>query len=416
MSPTKTKSSSKSKSKKTSKKKKTPDPSKKKEQKKQDKKKSQPKTFWQNIINKIKTDSRYKALVIYGAIFLIFSICAFGVLGYAMYVNSDRAAANADKHNININEFNSEPEPLVKPRRIDGVVVATEDSNKIPVCVMIENAAFSGVRPQSGLQAASLVYEIIVEGGITRLMAVFTGEETDPVGPVRSSRDTYLEFASELDCMYTHAGGSFTSMLALQEQGYKDLDALREYTYFWRDPNKPNPHDLFTKTENLYQAVVDHTWEDEPTYDPWLFTDETPATERLAFGQEGYAQEVNIYIGGAYDVKYKYNSENNYYERWNGGVEHIDANTGEILKVNNIIIEKVPPGWIIEGKGRINFDVTGEGEAHIFRQGEHIQGTWKKDDRLVRTKYYDANGNEIEFVRGNSWVHIVPEDRTFDWQ
>ncbi|HBY73267.1 MAG TPA: hypothetical protein DEG44_01080, partial [Candidatus Kerfeldbacteria bacterium] len=246
--------------------------------------------------------------------------------------------------------------PLTQPRKIDGVVVATADANMVPACVMIENAAFSGVRPQAGLSAASVVYEIIVEGGITRLMAVYAGEQTDPVGPVRSSRDTYLEFASEYNCAYVHAGGSYTAQLAIDNLELRDIDALREYQWFWRDSNKYAPHNLFTNTENLYKAIAEgHSWKEAPTYTSWKFVDDT----KLPTGEA--ATEVNIAFGGSYDVTYIYNTEGKYYERTNGGVLQTDSNTDATLTTRNIIVQHVPPGIFIEGKGRVNFSVTGEG-------------------------------------------------------
>lgn len=304
-----------------------------------------------------------------------------------------------------------ETTPLTLPRRIDGVVVATADANNVPACVMIENAAFDGVRPQSGLSAAAVVYEIIVEGGITRLMAVYAGEQADPVGPVRSARDTYLEFASEYNCAYVHAGGSYTAMSAIPHFGLRDLEALREYQWFWRDSSKYSPHNLFTNTENLYKAISEgHSWTDAPTYTSWQFVDD----DKLPTGEP--ALEVNIAFGGSYDVIYAYNTEGKYYERTNGGVLQTDAATGRTLTTRNIIVQHVPSGIYIEGKGRVNFSVTGEGTAEIFRNGVLTKGTWKKADRLGRTLFYDETGAEIPLVRGNSWVEIVPEGYSVTWK
>lgn len=309
------------------------------------------------------------------------------------------------------NKKKKKDEPTVVERHIDGMMVATADANMVPACVMIENAAFDGVRPQSGLSAASVVYEVIVEGGITRLMAVYAGEQADEVGPVRSARDTYLEFASEYNCGYAHAGGSYTAMLAIPRFDMRNIDALLESKYFWRDSGKYSPHNLFTSTANLYEAIGDgHSWTDEPTYATWNFAndDELPTGEA--------ATEVNIAFGGSYDVQYRYNAEGKYYERVNGGIVQTDANTGNTLTTRNIIIEKVPEGIYIEGKGRVNFAVTGEGEVYIFRNGVLTQGTWKKADRLDRTRYYDADGNEIALARGNTWVEVVPEGYSYDWK
>lgn len=317
----------------------------------------------------------------------------------------------ADKVNKkNANEKDDE-EPTILPRHLDGLVVAAADANKVPACVMIENAAFDGVRPQAGLSAAQVVYEVIVEGGITRLMAVFAGEKADTVGPVRSARDTYLEFASELNCAYAHAGGSYTALQAIPNFDMRDLDGLREPKWFWRDNRKYSPHNLFTSTDNLYEAIkTGHSWTDAPTYAVWNFVDDKKITD----GET--ANEINILFGGSYNVTYNYSAELAAYERINGGVAHTDANTGKTLTARNVIVQKVPPGDYIEGKGRVNFSVTGEGEVYIFRLDKMEKGTWKKVDRLARTQFFDASGKEIALVRGTSWVEIVPEGYEFNWK
>lgn len=368
------------------------------------------------LIKPFKNNHKVQFIALIIAIILIVSAACISLF---IFQQPEKKKTTKNNYAIDINEFadNQEvaPEPTTLPRRLDGLMVSKADANRVPVCVMIENAAFDGVRPQAGLSAASVVYEVIVEGGITRLMAVFAGEKTDQVGPIRSARDTYLEFASELDCAYTHAGGSYTAMVAIDDFKLKDIDALREGKYFWRDSNKNSPHNLFSSTDNLYTAVSDgHSWKDESTYESWLFQDDSE--NRKHEGDADYVSEINIGFGGSYDVTYKFNQENNNYERFNGGVEHKDSNTDKILKVRNVIIQKVPEGWYLEGKGRINFAVTGEGEAVIFNQGTVIKGTWKKANRLSRTKYYDSSGKEIPLVRGNIWVEIVPEDKSYSWK
>lgn len=315
----------------------------------------------------------------------------------------------------NINEVPTKQavvvEPVILPRHLDGLLVAAADANNVPACVMIENAAFGGVRPQSGVSSAQVIYEVIVEGGITRWMAVFAGEKADMVGPVRSARDTYLEFASELNCAYIHAGGSFTAVQALQNFKMRDIDALLEYKWFWRQAGKVGPHDLFSKTDNLYDAIKNgHSWTDVPTYPMWNFVDDSA----VVAGET--ANEINIHFGGSYDAKYIYNADGKYYDRWTAGIPHQDATTGKTLTARNIIIQKVPAGFAIEGKDRINFSVTGEGEVYIFRLGQLVKGTWKKTERLGRTQFFDAAGNEITLARGTTWVEIVPETHTFDWK
>lgn len=339
-----------------------------------------------------------------GLFILLMPFCAWLYIA-TMYTTVDTSGVVT-----NINATTVEELPTVLPRQIDGIEVAREDANKTLVCVMIENAAFDGVRPQSGLSAASVVYEVVVEGGITRLMAVFAGEEAESVGPVRSARDTYLEFASELDCAYTHAGGSYTAMQSIPRFELKDLDALRESKWFSRVAGKVSPHNLFTSTEKLYEAVeVGHSWTEEPEYDSWQFIDDEDFPEN-----EEAVSEVTINFGGSYNSHYVYNEDEGYYERFHGSVAHTDANTGDILTARNIVIQHVPPGVSIEGKGRINFSVTGEGDVEIYRNGSRATGYWKKDDRTSRTHFVNGDGEEIPLAIGNTWVEIVPEGISVD--
>ncbi len=315
---------------------------------------------------------------------------------------------------IGSNITESEPdEPTVLPRRIDGILVAASQANQVPACVMIENAAFGGVRPQSGLSRASVVYELVVEGGITRFMALYAGEESELVGPVRSARDTYLEFASEYNCAYFHAGGSFTAMLALSNFRLRDVDGLREPQYFWRQGGKVSPHNLFTSTEQLYEAIANHSWtkDEPPSYDSWNFVED----DQLSSNGEPNSR-ARIYYGGSYDVEYSYNAKEGYYERLNGGVPQTDEVNGEKITARNVIFQHVGAGTPIEGKGRINWPVTGEGEVDIFTNGRHVSGSWEKTSRQSRTKFYTETGEEIQLARGNSWISIIPNHITFDFE
>lgn len=360
-----------------------------------------------DFLQQLKTNRRLQ--IITGVIGLL--VVAAVATGLALLVSQRNAT-----HTTTFNQVDGPTKkkkatkPTVLPRRLDGQSVAAADANKIPACVMVENAAFEGVRPQAGLSSAQVVYEIVVEGGITRLMAVFAGEKADKIGPVRSARDTYLEFVSEYNCAYFHAGGSYTAMKAIYNFDLRDVDGLLEGKWYWRDAAKYAPHNLFTDTTKAFQAIAEgHSWTEAPTYDSWLFADDQRPTTTNA-------TEVNVEFGGAYNVQYKYNATDNAYERYNGNVAHTDSNTGKVLTTRNIVLQHVPEGMYIEGKGRINFAVTGEGKVEIFHEGVVTEGTWKKADRLARTKFYDADGKEIPLVRGNTWVEIVPEGYTSNWK
>lgn len=311
------------------------------------------------------------------------------------------------------NEIRSE-ESGTAARRLDGMLVAKAESNLWPACIMVENAAFDGVRPQSGLSQAPVVYEVIVEGGITRLMAVFGGEATGKIGPVRSARDTYIEFVSELDCLYGYAGGSFTAVQATENLNLRTLNALSsDGRFYWRDKNLFAPHNLFTSSDLLTLASRDKQLDTlEPSFDSWTFRDQP--TEASTAARQATIITLD-FSTPSYQVRWEYKPNEGYYERFNGGELHTDKETGAALTARNVVVQLVPPGEYIEGKGRINFSVTGEGKVLVFRSGEVIEGTWKKADRTSRTQFSDAAGKSIELNRGNTWVEIFPTDLSLSY-
>ncbi len=312
-------------------------------------------------------------------------------------------------------------------RAIDGVLVDPKAVNPVLRCVMIDNAGFEDARPQSGLQSASVVYEIIVEGGITRFMAVFTGDENQSmIGPVRSARDTYLQFVSEYNCMYSHAGGSFTAMQAIWDFDLRDLDGLRE-EFFWREDSKIATHNLFTSTEKLSAAIATHSWKNEKTntFTPWKFvrnsaSELSKADAALyepdnAITPDQTVSSVSIGYDDGYQAEYTYDADLKKFKRKTGGSEHIDAATDKQITVDTVVIEYVAEGDYVDGE-HVNWPVTGEGQVDILYNGKRYRGVWKKDQRTDRTRFFTEDGQELPLASGNIWVSIVPPSVSVSFQ
>lgn len=293
-------------------------------------------------------------------------------------------------------------------RHSDGTLVPTAAANLWPIALMIENAAFGGVRPQSGLSFAQVVYELPVEGGITRFLAVYAGELPATLGPIRSARATYLEFTSEYDALYGHAGGSPEAMAAVDGLTVKDLSALgADSRFFYRDQKLVAPHNLFTGGELLTKALRDKSLDTaEPDYEPWLFKDDAPVDEPMT------ALEIDFGSGPLYAVRYEYNPETNSYDRSNGGELQTDAVTGEVLSPKTVIVQIVPAAIPAGDEGRVNYAVTGTGKAYVALDGQVIEGSWAKTKRDSRTIFRDAAGNRLPLNRGQIWISIVPATGT----
>ncbi|MBU0706901.1 DUF3048 domain-containing protein [Patescibacteria group bacterium] len=297
-------------------------------------------------------------------------------------------------------------------RCLDGIKVAVEDVNPTPVAIMFDN--IPPAWPQSGLEDASIVYEALVEGGATRLMGVFVNGNAEKIGPIRSARPYFLEWVSEYDALYGHVGGSPEALAAIDGLGINDFSQFFNGQFFWRDTSRYAPHNVYTSSELIQRALRDKDLVDNDyEYQTWEFKDDLPLEERT---NKDERIEVHFSGGQTWVSEYVYKRETNSYEKFHAGRPHIDEESGNQLQTKNVVIVIVPEISSYGEKGRITLDISGEGKAFIFRDGQKIEGTWKKPDRISRTLYYDEQGEEIPFNRGTTWISIVPEDRDVIYQ
>lgn len=352
--------------------------------------------FFKKFIEKLKEDRKTQIITIIVVAVLALVI----VLGYFFFTEMGGKISSLKKGE----------EKELNARRLDGVYTDPASVNLYPVAVIIEN--LSTVRPQAGLSAAGVVYEALAEGGITRFLTIYAGEKANLIGPVRSMRPYYLEWCSEYDALCAHIGGSPQALEAISGLGIKDLNAMYSGSrYFWRDMNTPAPHNLFTKSELLTYALRDKGLKDvKPTYASWKFKDD----DELDVRPTGEKFIKIDFSSKAYEVEYKYDRQANEYLRFNGGVEHKDRNTGKQIAVKNVVVIKVPTK-VIDSKGRLEMDITGTGKAYMFSDGKAHEGIWRKPKREERTRFYYDDGKEHEFVRGATWIEVIPTDRSVEY-
>ncbi|MFA6197667.1 MAG: DUF3048 domain-containing protein [Patescibacteria group bacterium] len=292
-------------------------------------------------------------------------------------------------------------------RAIDGVLVKPDLANEHPVAIMIDNVP--GAWPQNGLEAASVIYETLVEGGATRLMAVFAGGTSTKIGPIRSARPYYLDWVSEYDAFYGHVGGSPDALGAIDGLKIKDFSQMKNGQYFWRDTGRAAPHNVYTSSELIARALRDKNITAATTYEPWKFKDEALIEQRPA--NQGVI-EVKFSNGNTWTSQFKYNATDNTYRRFEPkDTPQVYAESSQPTKVKNVIVQIIPSILGVGEKGRLTLDVSGQGSAYVFRDGVKIEGSWRKPDRLLRTRYYDTYGNEVELNRGTTWVLIIPKDQ-----
>lgn len=303
-----------------------------------------------------------------------------------------------------------EPAAPTHRRLIDGVPVPEEvPSSGRYFAAVIDNLAVA--RPQAGLAKASLVYEAPVEGGITRFMAIFPEDaEVELVGPVRSARPYFLDWASEFDALFAHVGGSPEALEKVRSYDMRDLNEFSAGGYFWRDTSRHAPHNVYTSLVRLAEADGKRFGDRAaPEVAGWRFKDDAPAEERPP-----EASVTVAYGDPKVHVTWTYEPATNTYVRSQGGVVQEDAD-GTAVRAKNIVVQYTKV-TVIDDVGRRKIVTVGEGDALIALDGALVHGTWRKDDRVSRTRFYDASGNQIRLNPGPTWIEVVPTDTPVDYR
>lgn len=274
-----------------------------------------------------------------------------------------------------------------------------------PIAVMIDN--HNQAWPQAGLNKAYMVYEIIVEGGETRLIALFKGVTVDKIGPVRSARHYFIDYVMENDAIYAHYGWSPEAESDIKKYNINNLNGITESTStFWRVKDKAAPHNAVTSTTALLKAAKAKGYKTTSTKESVLnyVTDEV----NLDDGQE--ATTVTIPHSQLQTVKYVYDSQNKVYKRYARNKAQTDWDTGDNITTKNIIITKCDNYTLNDGenKGRQGLTNIGTFDGYYITNGKAIKIKCIKEARNSQTKYQDLNGNEIKVNDGNTWVNICP--------
>jgi len=273
-----------------------------------------------------------------------------------------------------------------------------------PLSIMIENS--EGGRPQSGLDKANIVYEVLAEGGITRFLAIYYDQEAEEVGPIRSARPYFVSKSLEHQAIYIHVGGSEEAYNFIKEENIDDINEFVDFQPFWRSTDRKPPYNLYTSTTKLRKEANKLGYIEMIKKQEYQF--EISRNEKLT-GRE--TDSIVIPYNGTYTVSYKYQPESMKYIRFINGEPHIDAKTKKQLAVDNIIIQFAETK-IIDQEGRLAVDFVGKGTGLLFFKGNSTEITWEKSDLRARTLFLDKEGNRIALTPGNVWIQIVPSDLT----
>lgn len=276
-------------------------------------------------------------------------------------------------------------------------LIQKQEKEKFLYAVMIDNYSFGRIHHR-GISEAKILYEALAEGGITRIMAIFD-KAVEEVGPVRSARPYFVQWAKEYQSVYVHVGGSdeAQNMLALEKDvfnvdgmAYEDLG-----DYFVRDKTIEKPHNDFANLQAIKTLIPKDREESQNILK--FSKKKTQSSEKADIITMDFSFPN-------YKVRYDYDKILNKYFRYIGGKPHKDTSNDIQLSADNIIIQFMQ-NYPVDEQGRLKFLTKKGGNAYLIREGFLIRGAWTKENG--KTKFTDENGKEFTLKKGVTWIEII---------
>ncbi len=281
--------------------------------------------------------------------------------------------------------------------------LAAAAQGKRPVAVVVENSPEA--RPQWGLCSPDVVIEGLAEGGITRMLWLYSDISTAPkVGPTRSARHNYVEMAAGYDAIYVHFGGSYAAYsLFSSDSSINHIDGNKgEGSYFKRESSRSAPHNAYTTGEWLSNAISAkgfRTDVDSAHADPFKF-----AQDKRTLANP--CNSINVTFSGSYKHTFEYHADDGLYYNNMNTKPMVDAD-GKQMAVSNVIIIYCNVTSYKGDEKLVEWNLT-SGKGLYVSNGTYEEITWKKGSVHDMLKLYGADGNELELNTGKSWMGFVP--------
>jgi hypothetical protein len=264
----------------------------------------------------------------------------------------------------------------------------------------------SDARPYSGVSKAAIVYEVPVEGQITRLLAVFArGTDVPEIGPVRSARPYFVDWAAELGpALFLHFGGSpaaLARIAASADLRRTDEDGMGNAgASYRRDKSRSMPHNAYTSSLEV-EGMFETRGGETSRVSAWLMATEPPVAGRGADA----SFTVNLSNVVSYNPEWRYTQSDNNYARYLSDQPQKDRD-GSAITAKNVIVMKTAMKTI-DDIGRLDVTTSGTGKAVIYRNGETIEAVWKNDAAGAPVRFYGPDGAEVVLTDGTVWIEVV---------
>lgn len=313
-------------------------------------------------------------------------------------------------HKTAVTDSDNSANPPTQSKAEGSEASSESDNNKAylddtrPIAVMIDNDN-DDARPQAGLDEAYLVYEMVVEGGATRYMALFNNSEIDKIGPVRSSRHYFLDYLMENDAIYVHYGWSPRAQADIRSFKINKINGVNagDDTIFWRDRTYTKAwHSAYTSTKNILEKVAEKGYSNTTEHKNSI----SYADEEIFLKSGKDALNISLPYSDMYRTGYVYNEKSSMYEKTVNGKEYKMQN-GNCVSVKNIIIQLAADVPLGDGSDRRDIKTTGSGKGYYITNGKCEEITWEKASRKDNTVYTREDGSPLVINPGKTFINII---------
>lgn len=341
-----------------------------------------------NLLSSIRRRISKKVLIVGIVLILILA----GFLTYWFFIKKDGAQQPTST------KTTKKVVAVAKPTSpLTGIELSDASLAKRPVtALMIENSP--DARPQSGMNDAGIIFEAVAEGGITRFLVLYQESQPQYIGPIRSARSYYVDFALPFEAGFGHVGGSPDALSDIKALGVRDLDQFNNSQAYWRITERYAPHNVYTSFErlNALNQAKGYTTSKFVGFERKKDVPQTPTAASVDF----------MISGPLYSPHFQYDTTTNSYKRSQGGAAHVDQKSKAQLSPKVVIALVMEKGLQSDGSHTTYKDV-GSGKMYVFQDGIASEGTWTKTDRKSQFVFTDKNGLPMKLNAGQTWISIV---------
>jgi hypothetical protein len=279
-----------------------------------------------------------------------------------------------------------------------GTTVPAGSLDHASIAAKIDN--HPDARPQVGLEKTDLLFEELVEGGLTRYVAVWQSEIPDLLGPVRSIRPMDPDIISPLGGIVCYSGGQERFVALMRKTPvYNAIHGQTDTaSTFYRTPAKAAPHNVLVKAKEL---LAQHTGIVAPAQQ-FAFSLDVPSSTAAKDGQP--TASINYAFSSGTKGTWTWDATQKAFLRAQGTGPDVDA-SGAQLKASNVVVLRVP---VSNDKGVPKTEMIGSGEAWVSAGGGTVHATWSKASATDPIRLVDSAGVTVRLAAGNTWIELVP--------